>query len=146
MEVILYPDARLKVVCKSVEKVTPELVAIAKEMYETMIKAGGIGLAANQIGLDIRLIVLSDKGNPIYMFNPKILQESKDKQTDNEMCLSFGRSLVKKIPRAYEVIVKYRDLNNARQHVKLTGISARCVLHEIDHLNGILLSDMEERA
>ena len=144
MQIILYPDERLKVVCKSVEKVTPELAAIAKEMFTTMIAARGIGLSANQVGLDIRLIVLSNNGLPIYMFNPKIMQESKDKHSDNEMCLSFP-NVHKRIPRAYEVIVKYRDINNARQYIKLTGISARCVLHEINHLDGILLSDLEEK-
>jgi peptide deformylase len=144
MEIIMYPDARLKVICKSVEKVTPELAAIAKEMFETMIQAQGIGLSANQVGLDIRLVVLRNNGLPLYMFNPKIIQASKDKHIDNESCLSFG-PMIKKIPRAYEVVVKYRDINNARQHIKLTGLMARCIMHEINHLDGILLSDLEEK-
>ena|ERR1019366_3839073 len=145
MEVILYPDERLKIICKSVEKVTPELVEIAKEMYELMLKERGIGLAANQTGLDIRLIVLDNKGMPLYLFNPKIMQEAKDKHSDMEGCLSFPNK-VKKIHRPEWVIIKYRDINNARQHIKLEGIRARAVCHEIDHLNAILLSDMEERS
>jgi peptide deformylase len=145
MEILQYPNDKLRVETKAVEEVTPELAAIAKEMYTVMKAANGIGLAAPQVGLDIRLIVLDDKGSPLYMFNPKVLQESKDKHSDNEACLSFA-NMVKKIPRAYEVTVKFRDVNNKRQYMKVTGILARAVLHEIDHLNAILLVDMEEKA
>lgn len=144
MTILTYPDDRLRVKCVSVDKVTPELAAIAKEMYEVMRAANGIGLAANQVGLNIRLVVLDNRGTPMYLFNPKIMEESKDKHTDNEACLSFP-NIVKKIPRAYDVIVKYRDVNNGRQFVKLSGIMARAVLHEINHIDGILLSDMEEK-
>ena len=144
MEILLYPNDKLRQETKAVEEVTPELIAIAKEMYTTMKAANGVGLSAPQVGLDIRLIVLDDKGSPLYMFNPKVLMESKDKQSGSEACLSFP-NVTKRIPRAYEVTVKFRDLNNKRQFMKVTGILARAVLHEIDHLNGVLLSDMEEK-
>jgi peptide deformylase len=145
LKIIEYPDDRLRVKCKSVETVTPELAKLAKEMYTVMKAANGVGLAANQVGLDVRLIVLDNKGLPLYMFNPKVLQESKDKHTDGERCLSFP-NVTKKIPRAIDVIVKYRDINNGRQHIKLEGILARAVLHEIDHLDAILLCDKEEKS
>jgi peptide deformylase len=144
MEILIYPNDKLRVKCKSVEKVTPELAETAKEMYRVMKEARGVGLAAPQVGLDIRLIVLDNNGIPLYLFNPKILQESKDKHTDMESCLSFPTTH-KKISRATEVIAKYRDINNKLQFIKLQGILARAVLHEIDHLNAILLVDMEEK-
>lgn len=145
MTILTYPDDKLRVETKAVETVTPELVQIAKDMYTAMKAANGIGLAAPQVGLDIRLIVLDDKGSPLYMFNPKVLMESKDKHSDNEACLSFP-NITKRIPRAYEVTVKFRDINNKRQFMRVSGILARAVLHEIDHLNAILLIDMEEKA
>src|SRR5665213_394786 len=127
MKILEYPDDKLRVTTKAVEEVTPELAAIAKEMYTVMKAANGVGLSAPQVGLDIRLIVLDDKGSPLYMFNPKVLMESKDKHSDNEACLSFP-NMSKKIPRAYEVTVKFRDINNSRQFRKVKGILARAVL------------------
>lgn len=144
MKILTYPNDSLRIKCNAVETVIPELVNTAKEMYDAMRAAGGVGLAANQVGLDIRLIVLDNHGTPLYLFNPKVLAESKDKHNDIEFCLSFP-NISKKISRATEVTVKYRDMNNKMQFIKLSGQMARAVLHEIDHLNAKLLCDMEEK-
>lgn len=136
MQILTYPNDSLKIKCKAVEKVTPELQAIAKEMFQVMVAANGLGLAANQVGLDIRLIVLLDGDKPVYMFNPVIMQSSPQKIVDDEGCLSAPGEFVK-VKRSVEVKAKYRDYNNKMQYITLTGIHARAFLHEVDHLNGI---------
>ncbi len=145
MQILLYPHDSLRVKAKAVEKVTPELVAIANDMYTVMRAANGIGLAANQVGLDIRLIVIEDSGQPLFLFNPTILKRSPDVEYGGEGCLSFpGVSRIIKRPK--ELVVKYRDERGKMQHGVFNGLQARCVEHEINHLNGILFIDYEEKA
>lgn len=144
MKLLLYPDPGLNVVCKAVDKITPELVDTAHEMYKLMKDSGGIGLAANQIGLDIKLIVIENQGNPLIMFNPIILAKSKELITSSEACLSFP-NVHRIIQRASEVTVKYRDTKGKMKHEVYKGLQSRVILHEIQHLSGKTFLDSEEK-
>lgn len=143
MTIISYPNECLKVTTKAVHKITPELAQIAKDMYKLMCEAGGIGLASPQVGLDIKLFVLDDNGEPIYLFNPTILEKSKDTVQTDEQCLSFGDKTVR-VKRAKEVTMKYRDINNKMQYRVFTGILAVAAQHEYDHLQGRTFDYYEE--
>lgn len=143
MQLVYYPNDILRYICKPVSKVTPELVDIAKQMYKVMIENRGVGLAAPQVGLDFRLIVLDNSGIMIAMFNPTILRRSQEKQIGIEGCLSFP-NVHRIIKRPLEVIVKYKDVNNKMKHEVYKGLLARAIIHELEHLNGKLFIDLEE--
>ena len=144
MKILEYPDEHLRTKTKAVDRVTPELVEIAKEMYKVMREANGIGLAAPQVGLDISLIVLEDHGYMLAMFNPVILKRSSDQEYGPEGCLSFP-GITRIIKRPKEVTVKYRDEYGKMQYIVLTGLQARCMVHEFDHLFSRLFIDLEDR-
>lgn len=144
LKILEYPNDALRVETIGVEKITPELQKTAQEMYKVMIEAKGTGLAATQVGLNIRLLVLDDHGEPIYAFNPVILKKSKDTIYEIERCLSFPDE-ERKIKRAKEVTVKFRDLYNKMQYQIFEGILAVAIQHEVDHLHGILFIDKENK-
>lgn len=144
MKILQYPNDHLRTKTKSVEAITPELVDTANEMYKTMREAGGIGLAATQVGLDISLLVLEDQGYMLAMFNPVILQKSKEMEYSSEGCLSF-LNVVRMIKRPKEVTVKYRDTNNKMKYAVLKNMQARALIHEVEHLHGKLFIDHEEK-
>jgi len=129
---------------RSVEKVTPGLVNTANEMIACMTAHNGLGLAANQVGLDISLIILRLDGGPIAMFNPSLVQKSPTQEYNNEGCLSF-EGMTRCIKRPTWVKIKYRDINNKMQYTKLDGLMARAFIHELEHLHGILfISHLEK--
>lgn len=142
MKLMLQPDPVLQEICQPVEKVTSELAQLAKDMYTFMLENKGLGLASNQIGQTMRLIVIDNNGKPLYMFNPKIRQQV-DKCVLNEGCLS-SPGVFKNIKRARSVTMSYRDINNKIQFAKFDGMVARTILHEIEHLNGQSFLDHEE--
>lgn len=144
MELLQYPNYNLRITTKAVEKVTPELVEIAKEMYKLMYAANGLGLAAPQVGLDISLIILEDQGKPLIIFNPIILKRSKEQEYDSEGCLSFN-GVFRLIKRPLEVTAKYRDVTGKMQYQVFKGLQARVFIHEYDHLFGKLMIDYEEK-
>ncbi len=116
MKILEYPDEHLRKSTKGVDKITPELVETAKQMYKVMRDNNGIGLAANQVGLDISLIVMEDDGKMLALFNPVILKRSKELEYAAEGCLSFP-NVFRIIKRNLEVVVKYRDINGKMQHL-----------------------------
>lgn len=144
MTILTYPNDSLRQKAVAVEKVTPELKKTALDMYKTMIEANGIGLASTQVGLDIRLLVLDDNGTPLIMFNPSIMERSKDNQVASEGCLSFPGQTIE-VKRSKSVKVKYRDENNKMQFKELRGLLARAFLHEFDHLQAVLFIDYLEK-
>lgn len=144
MNILTYPDDHLRKKTTAISKVTPELLAIANEMYQVMRANNGIGLAANQVGLDISLIVLEDEGKPLIMFNPVILKRSPDQEYSQEGCLSFP-GVFRLIKRPKEVTVKYRNVDNQMSYAVLKGLQARCLIHEYDHLFAKLMIDYEEK-
>jgi peptide deformylase len=145
MTILQYPHQALDVKCTPVDKVTPELVATAKEMLQVMKDSNGIGLAANQVGLDIRLIVMTSKTHgDLILFNPMILKRSPETEYNSEGCLSFD-NITRLIKRPLEVTVKYRNEHGKMEYVVLKGIDARCISHEIDHLQGLTFLSHKEK-
>jgi peptide deformylase len=140
--IVLYPDPILKTKSKLVTHFTPELRDLALDMTETMRDAAGVGLAAIQIGEPIRMMVMDvnydqeDKGESLAMFNPEILGE-EGTETTEEGCLSIP-DVREEVERAFKVKVKFQDLAGKEQTGEFEGLLARCVLHEIDHMNGQL--------
>jgi len=144
--IVLHPDPRLKKVAAPVPSVTPEHVALARDMLETMYDAPGIGLAAPQIGVSLRVIVMDcikdpeAAPRPMILFNPEITWESEDRSTYEEGCLSIPEHYAE-VERPAEVRVRWLDETGAAQDEHFTGLWATCVQHEIDHLDGRLFID-----
>jgi len=140
--IILYPDPRLKMKSKPVTQFMPELGDLAADMTETMRQANGVGLAAIQIGEAIRLMVMDvhydqeDRGEPLALCNPEILRE-EGAETIEEGCLSMP-DIREQVERSYKVKVKGRSLDGSEQVLEFEGLLARCVQHEIDHMDGRL--------
>ncbi len=140
--IVLYPDPRLKLKSKPVTQFTPELRELAADMTETMRRANGIGLAAIQIGEPIRMMVMDvnydaeDKGESLALFNPEVLNEDGTEAIE-EGCLSIP-DVREVIERAFKLKVKGQLLDGSEKTFEFEGLLARCVLHEIDHMNGML--------
>lgn len=145
MELVYYPDPRLKEIAQPVEAVTDELKNIVKEMFEIMYKTDGIGLAGNQVGLMQRVLVANlyadkDKNQgEIVFINPKILSR-QGKVVEEEACLSLP-GIVAQIQRAKKIKVTYKDLELKEHAIDAEDLFARVLQHEIDHLDGILILD-----
>ena len=144
--IIIHPDPRLRKLCDPVADVTGDLRALADDMLETMYDAPGIGLAAPQIGVMQRLIVLDcvkDEGaapRPLVMFNPEVTASSEETGTYEEGCLSIPEQYAE-VTRPKEVEVSWIDRDGKLQSETFDGLWATCVQHEIDHLNGKLFID-----
>ncbi|RYH11782.1 peptide deformylase [Tropicimonas sp. IMCC6043] len=144
--ILIHPDPRLKKVCDPVPDITDELRRLADDMLETMYDAPGIGLAAPQVGVTQRLIVLDcvrdgeGEPRPIVMFNPEIVAASEEKNTYEEGCLSIPENFAE-IERPAEVTARWIDRDGAEQQEDFAGLWATCVQHEIDHLDGVLFID-----
>jgi peptide deformylase len=139
-----HPVLRKK--ARSIKQPTAALVQTADDMLETMHKANGIGLAANQVGLLQRLIVVDMTGSegvesfePLAMFNPEVVDE-EGKWALEEGCLSLPE-LRDEVQRAERIRVRYRDRNFDKREIEATGMLSRVILHEVDHLNGVLFVD-----
>jgi peptide deformylase len=149
-DILIHPDPRLKKVCAPVETVDASLRRLADDMLETMLDAPGIGLAAPQVGVLQRLLVMdcSAKENtepaPMVLFNPEILWLSEELNTYEEGCLSIPEQF-EDVTRPAEVSVRWLNLDGEVQEQKFTGLWATCVQHEIDHLNGRLFIDYLSR-
>ncbi|MBC56786.1 MAG: peptide deformylase [Confluentimicrobium sp.] len=144
--ILIHPDPRLKTVAEPVGEITAELRALADDMLETMYDAPGIGLAAPQIGVLKRLLVMDcvkEEGaapRPMALFNPEIIWASDDMNTYEEGCLSIPEQYAE-VDRPAEVQVRWIDPNGAQHEEHFKGLWATCVQHEIDHLNGKLFID-----
>ncbi len=149
LPIVLAPDRRLKTVCKPVEQVDDGVRALLKNMLETMYDAPGIGLAAPQVGDNRRLIVVDvardgDEPEPYCMVNPELRWVSEDVVTMNEGCLSLPDVFVD-VDRPERVRLAYLDENGDEHEIEADGLFARCIQHEIDHLNGVLHVDYLSR-
>jgi peptide deformylase len=144
--ILIHPDPRLKKVADPVRDVSDELRRLADDMFETMYDAPGIGLAAPQIGISSRLIVLDcvkEEGaapRPLAMFNPEIVAASDEKSVYEEGCLSIPETFAD-VTRPAEVTVRWMDRDGNPAEETFAGLWATCVQHEIDHLNGKLFID-----
>ncbi|WP_334128318.1 peptide deformylase [Sneathiella sp.] len=141
------PDPLLKTISTPVEKVDDEIRKLVADMFETMYAAPGIGLAAIQVGVPKRLLVMDVVGKgkeeppqPLALINPEITWVSDDDVTYEEGCLSVPEHYAD-VVRPAEVEVSYLDLDGQPQQLRADGLLAICVQHEIDHLDGILFLD-----
>ena len=144
-EILTEPNKLLRQVSKTVDKVTKEEQILMDDMLETMYKANGIGLAAIQIGVPKRIIVMDiskndQENNPMYFVNPVIKNKNKEFSTYEEGCLSVPNQFAD-VERPESCIVNYLDYQGQQKEVKFDDILARCIQHEMDHLEGILFID-----
>ena len=140
--IVIEPDPILRKKSKNLEKVDNELRKLMDDMLETMYSAPGIGLAAVQIGILKRLIVIDlssgdQKKNPLYLVNPEIIFRSKTTSIREEGCLSLPGHFAE-VERPSECHIDYIDYNGNKKILKAEGLLSTCVQHEVDHLNGIL--------
>ena len=144
-KILIEPDPILRKKCEPLEKVDIETKKLMDDMLETMYAAPGIGLAAIQVGILRRLVVIDiskaeEKKNPIFLINPQIIHKSKKTSVYEEGCLSLPGQFAE-IERPAECTLKYIDYNGKEKELKADGLLATCVQHEVDHLNGILFID-----
>lgn len=136
--IVKYGDPILRKVAEPVQEVTPELVKLTDVMLDIMHNASGVGLAANQIGLDTAVAVIGYRETVLRMFNPRILERSSATQLYGEGCLSVP-GVDGDVKRAMEVRAQWQDERGGLQDRRFTAHMARIVQHEIDHLNGIII-------
>jgi len=136
-----YGDPALRDRARSIKEIDDETRQLAADMIATMVSGDGVGLATNQVDQLKRLIVLDVGQGPMVLINPKILDKSRKRETLEEGCLSFP-GLGIKVRRPCKINLEYFQLNDGKRIKSLVeGILARVVLHEIDHLDGVLLMD-----
>ena len=142
--IITEPDKILRKISSPVEKVGNNERKIMDDMLETMYSANGIGLAAIQIGIPKRIIVIDlkieNKKNPLFFVNPVIKNKDNLKSTYEEGCLSVPNQFAE-IDRPKKCDVEYLDYNGEKKILKAEGLLATCIQHEMDHLEGILFID-----
>lgn len=143
LELVVYPDERLRQTTKVVEKFDQELKTLVADMYESMYAHKGVGLAAPQIGKSLRLFVVdvSDERNqPQVFINPQILEKSKTTNEYEEGCLSVS-DYTAKVKRPKTIRVTAQDVNGKPFTIEADELLATCIQHEYDHIEGILFID-----
>jgi peptide deformylase len=145
LPILVAPDPRLKLKAKPVETVDETVRTTLDDMLETMYAAPGIGLAAPQVGVSHRMLVLDlaregEPRQPMKVINPEIVWASEEDSEHNEGCLSLPEHYAD-VVRPAEVKVRYQDETGAAREVHATGLLATCLQHEIDHLDGVLFVD-----
>ena len=145
LDIVIAPDPRLKQISTDVERVDDGILRLLDDMLETMYDAPGIGLAAIQVGVPKRLIVMDlarrgEDPNPLFLINPVISDASEEMATHEEGCLSIPEQYAD-IQRPARCTVTCLDRDGNEQVIRAEGLLATCVQHEMDHLNGILFVD-----
>ena len=143
LNLIYAPDPILKKESVSIPQVDDHHRELIKQMYEVMYSANGVGLAAPQIGLNIRIFILDagsrdEEKKPITIINPKIISLEKNTVPYEEGCLSFPEHFAE-IDRPENINIEYLDENNSKKSSSFKGFESRIIQHELDHLNGCLL-------
>jgi len=142
LDIVLYPDSGLREKCVAIPEMTDELDSLIDEMFYTMYDAPGIGLAAPQIAVQQRLIVVDvseTKDQPIALINPEIVQSTGD-ITWEEGCLSLP-GVYAKVTRPSDILVRGMDRDGKQIEFEANDLLAVCIQHEIDHLNGTMFID-----
>jgi peptide deformylase len=144
-DIIVLPDKRLRLVSKPVVKITEDIRTLVADMFETMYKAPGIGLAAIQVGVPQRLVTMDlskreTEAQPKVFINPEILWSSEETSPYEEGCLSIP-DIHEDVERPARVRIKYLDLDGKPHEEEADGLFATCIQHEVDHLNGVLFID-----
>ena len=144
LNILLHPDPRLKKVCTQVTNIDDSIKKLCLDMIDTMYKYSGVGLAAPQVGILKRVVVMdcSEEGekNPIILINPEIVWSSEENTKFEEGCLSIPE-IREEIQRPSVVQVKFTDINGILEESNFEGLWSTCIQHEIDHLNGKLFID-----
>ena len=153
LPLVIAPDPRLKIKSEPVKQVTDETRKLMDDMLETMYESNGIGLAAVQVGVHQRILVMdvahgspryegSEGGanEPLFLINPEIIEESEEENTYEEGCLSFPGQYAE-VTRPKKVKIKYLDYHGKEQVLEADKLLATCVQHEMDHLDGIVFVD-----
>jgi len=145
LDSIVLPDKRLRLKSKPVPRIDGDVRKLVEDMFETMYKAPGIGLAAIQVGVPVRLVVMDlskkeTESEPRVFVNPEIVSPSEEKSTYEEGCLSIP-DVHEDVERPARVKVKYLDLDGKAHEEDADGLFATCIQHEVDHLNGVLFID-----
>jgi peptide deformylase len=141
LDVVVYPDPVLRQKTSPVSVFDAQLEALVRDMFETMDAYQGVGLAAPQIGILEKVIVVSFEGRSMALLNPQIVS-STGVTVDEEGCLSLPEIVVK-LERADKIVVNAQDLTGKPLTLHEEGFFSRIIQHEIDHLNGILIVDKE---
>ena len=142
-KVLLYPDPRLRLKAEPITKITPEVKARARAMFPLMYEERGIGLAAPQIGWNVRLFVMNVTGKPedeVVVVNPVVVEKKGGSWSFEEGCLSLP-GIRGKVERERAVVIEGTDLEGKKLRFELTELPGRCMLHEYDHLDGVLFID-----
>ena len=142
LEVLHFPDQRLRTVAKAVEQITPEIKKIATNMIETMYDENGVGLAATQVNIHLRLVVIDvseHRNQPMIIINPEIIDQSGEEESE-EGCLSVPDTNAD-VKRSEFVTLQYLDVDGNQQVIETGGLLAVCIQHELDHLKGKLFID-----
>ena len=142
-KILTEPDPFLRQKSSEVDKVDDEIRKLMDDMLDTMYEAPGIGLAAIQIGIPKRIIVIDlskEEKKPLYFVNPKIILKSKQNSTYEEGCLSVPGQFAE-IDRPDKCHISYLGYDGKKQDLKAEGLLATCIQHEMDHLEGILFID-----
>src|SRR5579863_1784883 len=145
LPIITAPDPRLKGKAKAVSSVDAATRRLMDDMLETMYRAPGIGLAAPQVGVRKRILVVDiarqgETPNPLKIANPEIIWQSEELATYNEGCLSLPEHYAD-VTRPAKIRLRYLDYENEIREVEMEGLLATCVQHEMDHLEGVLFVD-----
>ncbi|WP_259781492.1 peptide deformylase [Aestuariispira ectoiniformans] len=145
LPILVAPNPVLKKKAEPVEKVDAEIVQLMNDMLDTMYDAPGIGLAAPQVGVSKRILVMDvsrddEEAKPLRMANPEVIWESEELMTYEEGCLSFPEQYAE-VDRPAQVKVRFLDENNETREIEADGLLATCVQHEIDHLDGVVFVD-----
>lgn len=143
--IIKYPDPRLRAVNAKIGVFDDSLKQLANQMFDIMYQDDGVGLAAPQVGVNVRLMVFNEtavRGDPAetVLVNPEIMEKSKATEVDEEGCLSFPK-IYADVERSTKIEIKYQDLQGVQQEMQLSGFVARIFQHEYDHLQGVLYHD-----
>ena len=148
-EIITVPNPLLKTVSKPVDAIDSKILGILNDMLETMYAAPGIGLAAIQIGIPKRLLVIdigrdNENRDPHFFINPEILDPAEELSSFEEGCLSVP-GVWEEIERPNECNVRFLDINGDEKNIRYSGMMATVIQHEMDHLNGIVFVDYLSR-
>jgi len=140
LQIKKYGNPILRKKAEKVEKIDWQMRILIDDMIETMQEEGGVGLAAPQVGVSKRIIIVKDDIIPLVLVNPQIIEKSQKKISGEEGCLSVP-GIVAKVKRAKKIIVGALDEQGKEIAIKTDDIFSRIIQHEIDHLNGILFTD-----
>ena len=150
LKIVKYGEESLRQKSKEISKISKKIKVLAHDMIDTMYANNGVGLAAPQVGVSQRVLVIDYErdeehaGNPIYMVNPEIIWKSEEKVCGEEGCLSVPGQRAE-VERYAQVRVRYLDYNGKEQEVLADDFFAIVVQHEMDHLDGILYIDRISR-